>query len=78
MMMSLRRLRDFGILARELHFGRAAEALGITQSALSQQIKTPEQEVGVTLVVGRGVKGVGLTKGGGCLGGGLGPGPVAL
>jgi len=67
MMMSLRRLRYFGILARELHFGRAAEALGITQSALSQQIKTPEQEVGVTLVVGRGVKGVGLTKAGDAL-----------
>ncbi|MBB4921654.1 LysR family transcriptional regulator [Kitasatospora kifunensis] len=57
-------MKYFSVLARQLHFGRAAEELGITQPALSQQIKALERELGVGLIVSRGVKGAELTKAG--------------
>ncbi|MEU1676670.1 LysR family transcriptional regulator [Streptomyces roseifaciens] len=63
-MMNLRRLKYFAVLAKELHFGRAAESLGITQSALSQQVKALEKDVGVDLITGRGAKGAELTEAG--------------
>ncbi|MFF7730107.1 LysR family transcriptional regulator [Streptomyces sp. NPDC008001] len=63
-MLNLRRLKYFVVLARELHFGRAAEALGITQSALSQQVKALEKDVGADLITGRGAKGPELTEAG--------------
>lgn len=47
--MDLVRLRTFHLLSETLHFGRAAERLGITQSAVSQQIGALERELGAAL-----------------------------
>lgn len=47
---TLKQLRYFDALARELHFGRAADACSVTQPALSMQIHEMEQNLGLALV----------------------------
>jgi LysR family hydrogen peroxide-inducible transcriptional activator len=47
---TLKQIRYFDALARELHFGRAADACAVTQPALSMQIHEMEQNLGLALV----------------------------
>jgi DNA-binding transcriptional LysR family regulator len=57
------KLEMFLALARERHFGRAAEACGVTQPTLSSAIRSLEQSLGVQLVR-RGSRFIGLTDAG--------------
>ncbi|KJS13041.1 MAG: LysR family transcriptional regulator [Hoeflea sp. BRH_c9] len=54
------KLEFFIVLARERHFGRAAQECGITQPTLSASLKQLEDQLGVTLVQ-RGSRYQGLT-----------------
>ncbi|PRX07269.1 UNVERIFIED_ORG: LysR family hydrogen peroxide-inducible transcriptional activator [Martelella mediterranea] len=49
-MVTLKQLRYFEALARERHFGHAAETVNVSQPALSAQIMEMEADLGVRLV----------------------------
>ena len=58
---TFRQLRYFDALAGQSHFGRAAAVCGISQPALSMQIKELEEALGAVLIE-RGARQVRLTK----------------
>ncbi|MGH7108096.1 MAG: LysR family transcriptional regulator [Acetobacteraceae bacterium] len=64
--MDLHQLRCFLATAEELHFGRAAQRLGILPSSLSRQVRLLEEDLGASLLA-RTTRNVGLTREGAVL-----------
>lgn len=62
-MLDIKHIRSFLALAKELHFGQAAERLHIVQPALSMHIKALEEELGTALFT-RSSRKVSLTRAG--------------
>src|SRR5689334_10667837 len=60
----LRELRLFLVLAEELHFGRAAERLGLTTSRVSQTLHALERKLGHERLLLRTSRVVALTEAG--------------
>lgn len=63
----LRELQVFLALAEELHFGRAAERLGLTASRVSQSLRTLERKLGGRALFDRTSRVVALTESGSAL-----------
>ncbi|OUM85325.1 MAG: hypothetical protein BAA01_14895 [Bacillus thermozeamaize] len=61
--MNLKRIRAFTLVVEKGSFSEAADSMGLTQPAVSQQIKTLEEELGSPLL-DRSAPGVGLTPAG--------------
>ncbi|WP_046730107.1 LysR family transcriptional regulator [Streptomyces humi] len=61
--LELRLVRYFTVVAEELHFGRAADALHLAQPSLSRQIRRLERQLGAPLL-DRGPRGTRLTGAG--------------
>jgi DNA-binding transcriptional LysR family regulator len=63
MVMEIRELRSFVLLAQQLHFGRTARLLHLSQPALTKQIRRVEEDLGCSLFE-RGKHGTKLTSAG--------------
>ena len=61
--MEMRELRSFVLLAQQLHFGRTARLLNLSQPALTKQIRRVEEDLGC-LLFQRGKHGTKLTSAG--------------
>ena len=66
-MLTHRQLQYFVAVAEELHFSRAADRLGVAQSAVSVQVQQLEQQLGVRLILRNKRQPIALTDAGAML-----------